>query len=278
MELIKLIFQNLNGWGLTAILFATGVIEFSLGLYKDVKRNDYLVDVGCLFLNRLLLPVVTSYFALKFLPVAFPQLKDTFSWVSFGWGVLIIAIADDLTQYWYHRLHHEVPWLWRFHRTHHSAPYMGMSMAGRQNIIYTLLFPQTYVTITLTFLGLGLPALVVRGLKGIITTMAHSSIRWDKPLYDYKWLHPVAWVVERVISTPATHHAHHAAHDRDGIGHYKGNYGNMFFLWDVLFGTAKITRQYPEAYGLEDYPDDPWYSQILYPIVKSDKKGSELSE
>src|SRR6185437_15770940 len=154
------------------------------------------------------------------------------------WGCAIIAVADDLTQYWYHRLHHQVPFLWRFHRTHHSAPYMGMAMASRQNLLYTLFFSQTYLTAALTYFGLGAPAIAVQLVKSLITTAAHSSIPWDRPLYQHRFLHPLAWVVERLISTPATHHAHHADSDDDGIGHYKGNFGNMFFLWDVLFGTG----------------------------------------
>ena len=36
--------------------------------------------------------------------------------------------------------------------------------------------------------------------------------------------------MERLISTPATHHAHHADTTDDGVGYYKGNFGNMFFI------------------------------------------------
>jgi sterol desaturase/sphingolipid hydroxylase (fatty acid hydroxylase superfamily) len=46
------------------------------------------------------------------------------------------------------------------------------------------------------------------------------------------------------VSTPATHWGHHALTNSDGIGHYKGNFGNLLFVWDILFGTAKITRRY----------------------------------
>ena len=33
--------------------------------------------------------------------------------------------------------------------------------------------------------------------------------------------------------------------------HYRGNYGNFLFLWDVMFGTAKITRRRPDTFGVE---------------------------
>jgi sterol desaturase/sphingolipid hydroxylase (fatty acid hydroxylase superfamily) len=133
------------------------------------------------------------------------------------------------------------------------------------------------VTSTLVYLGLGPAALVVQAVKSMITTLAHSSIPWDRPFYEHRLLHPVVWVLERVISTPATHHAHHAVTADDGVGYYKGNFGNMFFLWDVMFGTAHISRKYPAAYGISHYQRDPWYAQFLWPVFKSKVKGSELA-
>ena len=272
------VFKNLNGWGFVAITLILGILEFSFGLYgKKWDTNEKLLDVACYTLPKLVIAPVTAYFGLKVLPVILPFAKNEFAWIPFAFGALIIAIYDDLTQYWYHRLHHQFPFMWRFHRTHHSAPYMGMAMASRQNIIYTIFFSQIYLTTTLVYLGLGYPALFVKGLKSLITLSAHSSIPWDKPFYKYKFLHPIAWVLERTISTPATHHAHHADSTDDGVGYYKGNFGNMFFLWDIIFGTALITRQYPSGYGVKNYQQEEWYAQLLWPIFKSKKEGSELS-
>jgi sterol desaturase/sphingolipid hydroxylase (fatty acid hydroxylase superfamily) len=58
----------------------------------------------------------------------------------------------------------------------------------------------------------------------------------------------------------------------DGIGHYTGNYGNLLFVWDILFGTALITRRYPPAYGLADdrqHGSESWWVQFFYPVFKS---------
>jgi sterol desaturase/sphingolipid hydroxylase (fatty acid hydroxylase superfamily) len=278
IEFVKKIVENLNGYGFPFLVFFLGVLEFSFGLYKNKwPKNERWVDIACFTLPRLIIRPAVAYYGLQILPSILPSFKNAFNWVPFFWGCIIIAVADDLTQYWYHRLHHEVPWLWRFHRTHHSASYMGMAMASRQNAIYTLFFSQTYLTTALVYLGLGLPTIVIKGIKGAITTLAHSSIPWDKPFYKYKVLHPLAWILERFISTPATHHAHHAATTDDGVGHYKGNFGNMFFLWDVIFGTALISRQYPKAYGISHYEGDQWYAQLLWPIFKSKVEGSELA-
>lgn len=272
------VFRNLNTWGLPVLMVVVGVVEWLLGLYeRRWTRNERLLDIVCFVVPKILVRPAVVYFSLKLLPYVLPSSAGVFSWVPFWWGALIIAVADDLTQYWYHRLHHQVPFLWRFHRTHHSAPYMGMAMASRQNVIYTIFFSQIYLTAALTYLGLGEAALLVTGVKSIITLAAHSSIAWDKPFYRNRWLHPVAWVLERTISTPATHHAHHADSDDDGVGHYKGNFGNMFFLWDVIFGTGIITRQYPSGYGIKHYKQEEWYAQFLWPLLKSGKEGSELA-
>jgi len=276
---ITAVFQHMRSWGLTVLVLALGVLELTLGLYDDDKwtKNEKTLDLVCFILPKIVIAPITAYFSLKLLPYILPASANAFAWIPFWWGFVIIAVADDLTQYWYHRLHHQVPFLWRFHRTHHSAPYMGMSMASRQNIVYTFFFSQTYLTATLVYLGLGFPALFVRVIKSLITTFAHSSIAWDKPLYRIKWLHPVAWVLERFISTPSTHHAHHAATTNDGVGHYKGNFGNMFFLWDVIFKTGKISRKFPAAYGMKSYQREEWQAQIFWPFIKSKIVGSALA-
>ena len=278
IQFIESVFKNLAVWGLPLIMVITGIVEFALGLYENKwSKNERVLDIVCFVIPKVVVRPAIVYFTLLALPVLLPGLKGIFGWVPFFWAFLIIAIGDDLTQYWYHRLHHQVPWLWRFHRTHHSAPYMGMAMASRQNLLYTIFFSQIYLTAALTYLGLGYAAIFVTGLKSLITTAAHSSIKWDKPFYTNRWLHPVAWVMERLISTPATHHAHHADTTDDGVGHYKGNFGNMFFIWDVLFKTGLITRQYPESYGTKAYRQEEWYAQFLWPIFKSKKQGSELA-
>ncbi|MGA2132096.1 MAG: sterol desaturase family protein [Bryobacteraceae bacterium] len=270
--------QSFQAYGLSLFMLALGAVEFSLGLYENHwNKNEKFLDIACFALPHLVTKPLTAYATLKLLPLVLPGMKGSFDWVPFAWGFVIICVADDLTQYWYHRLHHEVPWLWRFHRTHHSAPYMGMAMSSRQNLLYTFFFSQTYLTAALVYVGLGAPSIFALVMKSVVTTMAHSSIRWDKPLYEHRLLHPLAWVLERLVSTPATHHAHHADRTDDGVGFYKGNFGNMFFLWDVIFGTALITRRYPGSYGISHYERDEWYAQLLWPIVKSRVEGSELA-
>jgi sterol desaturase/sphingolipid hydroxylase (fatty acid hydroxylase superfamily) len=71
----------------------------------------------------------------------------------------------------------------------------------------------------------------------------------------------------RIISTPSTHSGHHGLRKDNPATIYKGNYGNIF----VLFGTAKITRQYPQSYGVEGMQRAEWAEQLFWPLVKNKK-------
>jgi sterol desaturase/sphingolipid hydroxylase (fatty acid hydroxylase superfamily) len=55
------------------------------------------------------------------------------------------------------------------------------------------------------------------------------------------------------------------------VTHYKGNFGNLLFFWDVLFGTAKITRRRPQAFGVENLRPVSWQHEVFWPLVRSPK-------
>ncbi|MEM9624398.1 MAG: sterol desaturase family protein [Pseudomonadota bacterium] len=190
-----------------------------------------------------------------------------------SWPVLAVfglfLLLDDLTQYWWHRLSHSVSWLYKLHRPHHNAPYLSIRVVYRNNLFYYLLMPGLWLSGVLIYLGGGWVYAVYITLKMAVIFGAHSDVRWDEPLYKIKWLSPVMWVVERTISTPATHAAHHGRHAADGVTHYKGNYGNLLFFWDVLFGTAKITRRYPAQFGVENLPATNVSEQLFWPLASS---------
>jgi len=196
------------------------------------------------------------------------------------WGmVLMLLVVDDLTQYWWHRLSHS-PLLWPLHRAHHSAEYMSIRITFRNNFFYYLMMPGLWLAGALLYLGVGgmVYAMYVV-VKLTVILGAHCAWPWDAPLYRIRWLRPVMWVVERTISTPATHWAHHAITNADGVGHYKGNFGNLLFIWDMIFGSAHITRRYPEKVGLIDdqlFGQERWYHQMFYPLLQSRREHTAL--
>jgi len=263
----------------TGIFLGFGLAEVLMGRFfaPEAGREDDRLDVAV----GLMFPMVSGFVfasARALCGWLIPEWRD--AWADWPvWAMVgTLLIADDLTQYWWHRLSHTSV-MWPLHRAHHSAAYMSVRVVYRNNLFYYLMMPGLWFTGALLFLGFGWTIVWYSVAKLLVIIGAHSAVRWDRWLYRWRVLHPVAWVLERTISTPATHYAHHALTQDDGIGLYEGNYGNLLFFWDVLFGTARITRQYPPAYGLKDdrrHGQERWYHQLLYPLVRSRRQETVL--
>lgn len=259
-------------------LLVLGALEAMGGLYIEDRRskNDWTIEVLSLLILPTLIQPAIFVFVLWIGQQGWPQYEDYFAGLGIGWQVLAFLILDDMTQYWWHRLSHSNRMMWKLHRPHHVVEEMGVLVTYRNAILYYALMPGIWFSAALLFLGMGYVYLFYLPIKLIIILLAHSETKWDRFLYRHKWLHPLAWVVERVISTPSTHFAHHGLTAEDGISHPNGNYGNLLFIWDVLFGTAKITRKYPSRFGAWNRIVEPWYVQLLFPIIRSKRPESEL--
>jgi len=190
----------------------------------------------------------------------------------------VLLLGDDLTQYAWHRASHSAL-LWPLHRAHHTAKYMSIRITYRNNFFYYLMMPGLWIGGVLIYFGFGAVYAAYIVVKLVVILGAHCAWRWDEPLYRIRALHPLMWLVERTISTPATHWAHHALTNQDGIGNYKGNFGNLLFVWDVIFGTAHFTRRYPAQVGLPDdliFGQERWYHEMFYPLLQSRREHSVL--
>ena len=236
---------------------------------KGQTRGDAVVEsVSTVVLLLLTQPLILLATALG-MGELFPEAEGVISTWPIWSKVLLLLIFDDMMQYWWHRASHTLPWLYKLHRPHHNAAYLSVRVVYRNNLFYYAMMPGIWFSGILLYLGMGWVYAVYLVIKLTVISGAHSDVRWDAPLYRIKWLSPLMWVVERTISTPATHSAHHGKHAADGVTNYKGNYGNLLFLWDVIFGTAKITRRYPEEMGVEDLPETTVGEQLLWPLIST---------
>ena len=257
---------------IAAIFAGFAVLEFLFSdlFHKPLQRpKDAVVEIiGSVVLLAVTQPAIllAAYVAMS---LAFPGAQDGLVGLPIVAQVLLLLVLDDMAQYWWHRTTHNTPWLYNLHRAHHDAEYMSIRIVYRNNIFYYLMMPGIWFSGILIYLGLGKVYAVYIIIKLAVIFGAHSDIRWDKPLYKIKWLSPVMWLVERTISTPATHSAHHGKHQSDGVTNYKGNYGNLLFFWDVLFGSAKITRKYPEEVGVENLEPMSAGEQLIWPLIRS---------
>ena len=245
---------------------------------NEQTRDDGIVElVSTVTLLGLTQPLVL-FASATLAGVIAPQWAGALEGINIFAAIALFLILDDMTQYWWHRASHSFAWLYNLHRAHHNARYMSIRLVYRNNLFYYAMMPGLWFSGVLIYLGLGWVYAGYIVVKLLVITGAHSDVAWDKPLYKIKWLSPIMWVVERTISTPATHHAHHGRHGDDPAVNYKGNFGNLLFFWDVLFGTAKITRSYPRSYGVENLPKATLGQQLAWPLFKEGTERDPLTE
>lgn len=260
-------------FGSSLVIFALylgfGLIELTrsdLFNKPEQTRDDGKIElVSTVLLFAVTQPLIIM--AVGLLLGAFaPQWRGALAGLPVLAAVALLLVCDDMMQYWWHRASHSFAWLYNLHRAHHNPRYMSVRLVYRNNIFYYAMMPSIWLSSALIYLGLGWVYSGYIVVKLLVIIGAHSDVKWDRPLYRIKALSPLMWLIERTISTPATHHAHHGRHKSDPAVNYKGNFGNLLFFWDVLFGTAKITRTYPHSYGVENLPPATLGQQLLWPV------------
>ncbi len=258
------------------IAFAVAEVFASRFFRQDHERREdkYVEMISTIVVLGLTQPTVLLLSS-KLAAVIAPSAADTLADIPFAAGLLLFIIFDDMAQYWWHRASHSFPFLYGLHRAHHNADYMSIRIVYRNNILYYAFMPSLWLSGILIYLGLGAVYAVFIVLKMAVIFGAHSNVRWDEKLYKIKWLSPLMWLVERTLSTPATHAAHHGKYASDPATNYRGNYGNMLFFWDILFGTAKITRTYPERIGVENLAPMTAKAQLLWPILRDETSPTQ---
>jgi sterol desaturase/sphingolipid hydroxylase (fatty acid hydroxylase superfamily) len=157
----------------------------------------------------------------------------------------IIAVAAlDLSFYAAHRSWHAFPSLWRFHAVHHSDPAVDVTTTIRQHPVESLL---RYAAMGAMAIAIGpSPAAfafyrVTSALNGFLE---HANIRAPR------WL-------DRLLSLVTTWPHLHKVHHSRRVAQTNTNYGNLFSVWDRLFGTFTPSSEGTTiAYGLDGH-DDP---------------------
>jgi sterol desaturase/sphingolipid hydroxylase (fatty acid hydroxylase superfamily) len=163
----------------------------------------------------------------------------------------IYVVASDFLLYWTHRLFHGAS-LWRFHAIHHSAEEVDWTTAYRFHPV-NLWLGSFLIAAVMLFLGIS-PTVMLFLVAFDTTTAAfvHANLNWT--------LGPLKYVT----ATPVFHRWHHTPLDQGG----NSNFGSLFSLWDVLFGTFHMPEHaLPAHYGIDDPQFPPGFlGQTVYPF------------
>jgi len=261
------------------VLVFFGLIEVISGYLARSKRkySDWLMEFGSFMVLSIAIKpliVATVYLIINFV---YSSGSSLFNSTSLWLSLPIYLLIDDVLQYWYHRSAHEYQFLWKLHRAHHQAEEMGFFVSYRNAGLYYLLMPNIWWVGICTALGAGVPVAIGLVLKQLVIISSHSTVTWDSIFYKSKFLRPIVSLLERIIITPAFHHAHHGKSKLDGVSDPNGNFGNMFSIWDQIFGTAMFSRAFPSEYGLMNDPKEHWTASYFYPMIKADDPKNEMS-
>ncbi len=150
-----------------------------------------------------------------------------FHWI----GLLLFT---DFIWYWYHRLAHEINVLWSVHIVHHQSEDFNYTVSARITVFQALV--RTSFWAILPVFGFTAP---------MITTML--LIHGLYPFFIHTRLIGKLGILEYILVTPSHHRVHHASNEE----YLDKNYGDVFIIWDKLFGTFCAEEDEKEiVYGL----------------------------
>ena len=155
-----------------------------------------------------------------------------------GWAHLAgMILLLDLALYGSHRASHRFQPLWRLHSLHHSDAVLDVSTTWRHHpgeMIWSgLVIGCVAALCGVLPLELGLYAV----LSEAVQIVAHADL--PIPQRFGRW---ASWL----FVTPGLHHAHHSP-ERWSTD---SNYGEVFSVWDRLFGTFNPQANVEMVFGL----------------------------
>ncbi len=157
--------------------------------------------------------------------------------------VLGILLMDFIGAYLPHYVEHKVKPLWMVHLVHHSDHNVDTTTANRHHPL------ESVIRFTFTLMGvfiIGTPIAIVmlyQSMSLVSTQFNHANIKLPKKVDD---------IISYVLVSPDMHKVHH----HYVLPYTDSNYGNIFSIWDRLFGTFMKFDREKLVYGVDVFPDE----------------------
>jgi len=194
------------------------------------RFNDFIANMGCGIGSQVVGAFTKTVILAVYLWIYEHARIFTIGTSALTWISAFLLV--DMLYYWFHRLSHEVNFLWAAHIVHHQSEEYNLSVALRQSWWQGLFSWWFYVPLAL----LGIHPLV------IVTVGAVNT------LYQF-WIHtksidrmgPLEWL----FNTPSHHRVHHGSDPK----YIDRNHAGTLIVWDKLFGTFQPEEEEP-VYGI----------------------------
>ncbi len=154
-------------------------------------------------------------------------------------GLLLLDLLGAWLAHW---VEHKTPLLWRLHLVHHSDTHVDTTSANRHHPGESVVrFAFTLVAVIV----IGAPMWLVflyQAVSVVLSQFNHANIALPKALDR-----ALAWV----FVSPDMHKVHH----HYVLPYTDSNYGNVFSVWDRLFGTFMDMDRAKLVYGIDTHMD-----------------------
>jgi sterol desaturase/sphingolipid hydroxylase (fatty acid hydroxylase superfamily) len=177
--------------------------------------------------------VVAREFGLLFLAPELPRPVQ---------ALLGLLLLDLIGAWLPHFVEHKVPVLWRLHLVHHSDTEVDTTSANRHHPGESVV---RFAFTTLAVLVAGAPMWMVflyQSLSVVLSQFNHANIALPVGLDR-----ALSWLVV----SPDMHKVHH----HYVLPYTDSNYGNVFSVWDRLFGTFRTLPRERIVYGVDTHMD-----------------------
>ena len=160
-------------------------------------------------------------------------------WIQAVVGLLLM---DLIGAYLAHVVQHKTKWMWRFHLIHHTDTWLDTTSANRHHPGESVI---RFVFTTTAILLVGAPIwlfFLYQTLSVIATQFNHANISLPAKT-DH--------VLSYIIVSPNMHKVHH----HYVLPYTDSNYGNIFSIWDRIFGTFMVLSPKEIVYGVDSHMD-----------------------
>ncbi|GAA6768965.1 sterol desaturase family protein [Flavobacterium sp. CGRL1] len=154
--------------------------------------------------------------------------------------IIGLLLLDLIGAYLVHLIEHKVKFLWRFHLIHHTDTWIDTTTANRHHPGESVI---RFAFTTLGVLIVGSPMWMVflyQSLSVVASQFNHANISLPNKLDVF---------LSYFIVSPNMHKVHH----HYVLPYTDSNYGNIFSVWDRLFGTFTTLPKDQLIYGVDTH-------------------------
>ena len=167
-------------------------------------------------------------------------IPDTYLWINVIIGILLLDLVGAYTPHWFE---HKIKPLWMIHLVHHSDHHVDTTTANRHHPLESIIrFGFTLLGVFIVGANVG-TIMLYQSLSLIATQFNHANIKLPKNIDLY---------LSYIIVSPDMHKTHH--HYR--LPYTDANFGNIFSIWDRLFGTYIPFDREKLVYGVDVFFDE----------------------